>query len=54
MPRRLRLFNNLISHSTTQTDDSHAVPFYVIMNKQMKFIQYNVDYVGKIKRGLSN
>ena len=50
----MRLLNNLILYSTTQTDDSHAVPINDISLKLTKNYDNNVKYVGKIKRGLSN
>jgi len=41
-------------HFTTQTDDSHAVPAKIISFHQIKFIEDNFTYIGKVKRGLSN
>jgi len=41
-------------HFTTQTDDSHAVPFETISNNQIKFNGNSLKCIGKIKRGLSN
>jgi len=50
----LRLLNNLILHSTTQTDDSHAVPFKIVSIHLTKYINNDFNTIGKIKRGLSN
>jgi len=50
----LRLLNNLILHSTTQTDDSHAVPTRIISFIKTNHNDYNFIYIGKISRGLSN
>jgi hypothetical protein len=48
------LFNNLILDSTTQTDDSHAVPIKSISLSLINFIVNTFQDVGKITRGLSN
>jgi len=38
MKEGLRLFDNLISHFTTQTDDSHAVPFFPHKQNTLKVV----------------
>jgi len=41
-------------HFTTRADDSHAVPIIILSIQTPKSFKKNIQYIGKVRRGLSN